>query len=257
MPIQSVRRAVAILNQFSVDEPELGVTQLSEKLGLHKSTVHRLLASLRRQGLVKRNPLTRKYRLGIGLIELGYAAMYSNALLQLVDPYLHYLADAVGAVAYLAVQDEDEILVVSLVRSPDLRDAVSWVPRAPLHCTSTGKIFLAHMPEDELTRLLDKGLARLTEKTISDPTDLRQELDRVREQGFATSLEEHEEGTNAIAVPIKKPDGTVIAALGVVGHSYIFTREKATKSLEIMRGIATDVSHKLASLSSQELDLLG
>jgi DNA-binding IclR family transcriptional regulator len=256
MPIQSVRRAIAILREFSVDEPELGVTQLSERLDLHKSTVHRLLASLRRAGLVKRVPTSRRYRLAVGLIELGHVALYNHALLQVVHPYVHYLADALGETALLAVRDDDEILIVLQVRSPDLRDSVRWVPRAPLHCTSTGRIFLAHMPENEVNGFLEKELTPRTAATISDPAELRAELGRVREEGFATSFEEYEEGINAIAVPIKKPDGTVAAALAASGYSYSFTREKAVKSLEIMRGIATDISHKLAALPPEELDLL-
>jgi DNA-binding IclR family transcriptional regulator len=257
MPIQSVRRSTAILRQFSVEEPELGVTQLSERLGLHKSTVHRLLTSLRRDGLVKRVPATRKYRLGIGLIELGYIATYNQRLLQVASPYVHYLADALGEAALLAVRDDDEILIVLQVRSPDLRDSVRWAPRAPLDSTSTGRIFLAHMPENELRKVLEKGLTPRTSMTISDPAELRAELERVREEGFATSFEEYEEGVNVIAVPIKKPDGTVVAALAAAGYSYSFTRDKAMKSLEIMRGIAIDVSHKLSALPPAELDLLG
>ena len=255
MPIQSVRRAIAILREFSVDEPELGVTELSERLGLHKSTVHRLLTSLLRGGLVRRVPTSRKYRLGIGLTELGYTAIHNQALLQVAHPYVHYLADALGESASLAVRDGDETLIVLQARSPDLRASVRWVARAPLYCTSTGRIFLAHMPEKELSRFLEKELAPRTPMTITDPVELRAELERVREEGFATSFEEYEEGTNSVAVPIRRPDGTVIAALGAAGYSYSFTREKAMKALEIMRGIAIDVSHKLATLPPEEIDL--
>lgn len=256
MRVQSVDRAVAILREFSVNEPVLGVTQLSERLDLHKSTVHRLLASLVQGGLVERDPRSRRYRLGVRLIELGYTVANSRNLLQIAHPYLHYLADKVEEITYLAVQEGAEMLNILQVPSPQLVQSVSWVGRAPLHSVATGKIFLAHMSEDELKPLLEKGLARMSSKTVTDPTDLQQELERVRERGFATAFEEHEEGINALAAPITKPDNdTVLAAVGVVGPSYRFTPERAMSFQDTVKGIAREVSQQLRALPPGALDL--
>jgi len=101
------------------------------------------------------------------------------------------------------------------------------------------------MEEDELATLLEKELPRFTESTITDPAELRAELEVVREQGFATCFEERKDGANAVAVPLAKRDGTVVATLSVVGHAYSLTREKAMHSLEILRGVATEISLKL------------
>jgi len=253
MRVQSVERAIAILREFSVEQPTLGVTELSERLGLHKSTVHRLLASLVVGGFMRRTP-KRKYRLGTRLIELGYNVINTQGLLQVAHPYLHYLAERVGELAYLGVRDGDSRLNVMQSEPPELKESVGWVARAPLGCTSSGKILLAHMSEDEVAAYLEKGLPRMTAKSITDPTDLRRELQRVREEGFGTSFEEFREGTNAISVPIAK-DSMVVAALAVVGYSYSLTQEKAMRSLEIMRGVAVDMSRKLGTLPSEELDL--
>lgn len=103
MPTQSVDRAISILRQFSVDEPQLGVSELSRRVGLTKSTVHRLLASLLQGGLVKQDPTTREYRLGLGLVELGQMVVHTDPLLRLVHPYQHYLADRVGEAVHLGV----------------------------------------------------------------------------------------------------------------------------------------------------------
>jgi DNA-binding IclR family transcriptional regulator len=257
MRVQSVDRAVAIMREFSVNEPVLGVTQLSDRLGLHKSTVHRLLASLVQGGLVERDARSRKYRLGIQLIELGSTVANSRKMLQAAQPYLRYLADKAEEVAYLAVQDGDEVLNLVQVPGPQLVQSVTWLGRGPLHCTATGKIFLSQMSEQELERLLDKGLTRVTEKTLTDPTALRNELLRVREQGFATAFEEHEEGVNAIAAPLSKPDNKVIAAVGVVGPSYRLTRERIADFQDIVRGIAREISQQLRGLPQVELDLYG
>ncbi len=256
MRVQSVDRATAILREFSVDEPLLGVTQLSDRLDLHKSTVHRLLASLVQGGLVERDPRTRKYRLGTGLIELGYTTANSNKLLQTAWPYLRYLADKLEEVTYLAVQNEDEILNLLQVPGPQLVQSVSWLGRAPLNCTATGKVFLAHKPQDELDTFLQKGLPRVTAKTITDPAALRRELDRVRQQGFATSFEEHQEGVNAIAAPITRPDKeVVIAAVGAVGPTYRFTRDSVLSFGDVVRSIAREISQQLRALPKEVLDL--
>jgi DNA-binding IclR family transcriptional regulator len=248
MPIQSVNRAISILNAFSINEAQLGVTELSHRLGLHKSTVHRLLKSLERGGLVERDPRNRKYSLGIRLIELAGTMLNSRNVPQVVRPYLHYLADAVEELTYLAYRVGDEVLNVEQVPGPHLVQSVGWQGRrTPLHSTSAGKIFLAYMSEKELERVLEKGLPGPTSRTITDPADLRYELERVREQGYATSYEELEEGTNAIAVPITSPNDEVIAAIGVVGPAYRFTPERSMSHLDVIRGVAREVSHRLGN----------
>lgn len=248
MPIQSVNRAIAILNAFTIDDAQLGVTDLSRRLGLHKSTVHRLLASLEKGGLVERPPGTRKYRLGIRLIELAGTMLNSRNVPQVVRPYLHYLADTVEELTYLGFRDGDEVINVEQIPGPHLVQSVGWQGRrTPLYCTSAGKIFLASMSEEELEAFSTKSLERMTDKTICDPTELQYELERVREQGYATSFEELEEGTNAIAVPITNSNGRAIAAIGVVGPSYRFTPERARSQLDIIRSVAREVSHRLGS----------
>jgi IclR family acetate operon transcriptional repressor len=248
MPIQSVDRAISILNAFSINEAQLGVTELSHRLGLHKSTVHRLLASLEKGGLVERDPRNRKYSLGIRLIELAGTMLNSRNVPQVVRPYLHYVADAVEELTYLAYLVRGEVLNVEQVPGPHLVQSVGWQGRrTPLHCTSAGKIFMAHMSEKQLEGVFEAGLQSLTSKTITDPADLRYELERVREQGYATSFEELEEGTNALAVPIRSPNDEVIAAIGVVGPSYRFTPERAMSHLDVIRSVAREVSHRLGN----------
>lgn len=245
MPVQSVDRAVAILNALSAVKGHLGVTDLSHKLDLHKSTVHRLLVSLQKGGFVERDPRSRKYRLGIRLVELGYAVLNSRGLPRVALPYLRYLADSVEEITYLAVQDGDGVLNVLQVPGPHLVQSVSWLGRGALHSTSTGKIFLAHMPEDELQAYLGKGLPRHTDKTICDAAELRAQLEEVRAKGFATSWEEDQEGINGVAAPIKTADNTVIAAIGVVGPSYRLTQTKALDVPPILTGVAREIAQRL------------
>jgi DNA-binding IclR family transcriptional regulator len=248
MPTQSVDRALAILKQFSVDEPQLGVTELSRRVGLTKSTVHRLLASLRQGGLVEQDPESREYRLGLGLLELAHTVISSEALLRTAAPYLRYLTERVGEAAYLAVREGHEVTTLIQVLGPALGQQVTWCGRMPLHATSSGKVLLAQLEESELTALLEEGLPRYTESTITEPAILREELQRVREQGFGVCFEEAERGVNAIAVPIVKPDGTVVAALAVVGRAYTMTQEKALASLERLKATSVEITLDLQRL---------
>lgn len=245
MPVQSVDRAVAILDALRARGDYLGVTQLSNELDLHKSTVHRLLVSLKQGGLVERDPRTRRYRLGLRLVELGYAVLNSRGLPQVALPYLHYLADTVKEVTFLSVRDGDRVIDVLQVPAPHMVQSINWLGSGSLHSTSTGKVFLAHMQEAELESYLNGPLASYTANTMTDANKLRAELELVRERGYATSWEEEAEGVNAIAVPLRRGQNEVVAAIGVVGPSYRFTPEKALEAPEIMFGVAREVSKQL------------
>jgi DNA-binding IclR family transcriptional regulator len=245
MPVQSVDRAVAILEALRAEGDYLGVTQLSNELGLHKSTVHRLLVSLKRGGLVERDPRTRRYRLGLRLVELGNAVLNSRGLPQVALPYLHYLADAVKEITYLAIRDGDRVLNVLQVPAPHMVQSINWLGSGSLHSTSTGKVFLAHMPEAEVESYLNEPLKSYTANTTTDANQLRDELKLVLDRGYATSWEEEDEGVNAIAVPVRRGQNEVVAAIGVVGPSYRFTSAKALEAPEVMLGVAREVSKKL------------
>jgi DNA-binding IclR family transcriptional regulator len=240
-----VDKAIAILKEYSLAEPELGVSELARRLGLTKSTVHRILASLVEGGLVEQDPDSHKYRLGSGLVELGYNVIHSNSLTKTALPYLSYLAAQVHEAAYIAVRERDSVLTMAQVLSADATDQVPWPGVLPLHATASGKVLLTQMQETELGALLDKGLAEWTEQTITGPDQLRQEMERVREQGYATCLEEQEAGVNAVAVPVRAPDGEVVAALSIVGPAYRLTRDKILASLETLKAISREITLKL------------
>jgi len=249
VPSRTVAKAMSILKQFSVEEPQLGVSELSRRLGLTRSTVHRLLASLREGGLIEQDPSTRKYRLGRTAVDLGYNAIYSDPMLVTALPYLYFLSDQVGETAYLGERRGDEVATVLHVLSPSSREQMHWYDRLPLHSSSSGKVLLAHTEESELVALLDKGLSRYTEHTVTDPVALREDLLSIRQQGFAACFEEYKLGINAIAVPIADQEGSVVAALSVLGPAYTLTRDKAMASLERMKAVSREITMKLASLS--------
>nr|MBA3691418.1 IclR family transcriptional regulator [Actinomycetota bacterium] len=164
--LQSVNRALRAL-ELIAEERELGVTELGRRLGVHKATASRLVATLAERGLVERDPLTEKYRLGFGLIRLAGAAMASLDLVRTGRPILEELADRTRETVNLGVLSGDAVVYIDQVTGTRSIVAVSWVGRrTPLHCTSNGKVLLAFLGEPERERLLVGPLERPTPRSV-------------------------------------------------------------------------------------------
>ncbi len=244
--VQSIERAIAILKAFSPEKEELGVTELSRKLDLHKSTVSRLLTSLQREGLVEENLVTRKYRLGMALVTLGGLVLQRLDVTQAARPLMQELANATQETVILAVKDGDEAVNVAQIPSSQLVKHIEWIGRrTPLHCTAVGKVLLAYSPMTEQKAFIARGLPRYTPDTISDSDLLCQQLARVREQGFATGQGEFEVGLNAIAAPIYAHTGRVVAALSVSGPAFRLSAEWFPPLTEHVLQVAATLSGQL------------
>lgn len=223
----TVQRAFALLRCFSIKDRELSVTELSRRLGVHKSTVSRLLTALSADRIVERNPETGKYRLGIGLLELAGLVQLHSDLRQIARPYLRQLSDTTLETVNLAILDGDHSVNLEQAVSYDrMISGAGWVGRrAPLHASSTGKTFLAFLPEERLATVLSSDLPRYTEHTITDAAGLRQELLTIRQQQYACTLQELELGLNSVAAIVRDHHGAVVAALSVTGPSARLTRQ--------------------------------
>jgi DNA-binding IclR family transcriptional regulator len=187
--IQSIDRAVELLYAIAV-APD-SAPSLAERCGLNRSTAWRILATLEHHGLVERDPAGNRYGLGIGVVKLAAAAGH-EPVVRLAQPVLHALADATGETVNLAVAHRLELVYADQVQARHVM-APNWLGHAvPLHATSTGKAFLAALPEAELDGLLRGPLERFTDATITDPRTLRAELEDVRERGYAVSRGELE-----------------------------------------------------------------
>ncbi len=218
--LQSVNRALRAL-ELIAEAGELGVTELGRRLDVHKATASRLVATLAERGMVERDPVTEKYRLGFGLIRLAGAAMASMDLVRTARPVLEDLADRTRETVNLGVISGDAVVYIDQVTGTRSIVAVSWVGRrTPLHATSNGKVLLASADDRERDRLLSHPLARTTAATITDPAKLRAQLAEIRTRGYATTMEELEEGLNAVAAPVRRADGEVVAAVSVSGPAF-------------------------------------
>ncbi|MCF8538349.1 MAG: IclR family transcriptional regulator [Candidatus Nanopelagicales bacterium] len=217
--LSSVRNAARLLKEFSYGSRELGVTELSRRLGIGKSTAHRLAHTLTEERLLERDPVTGAYRLGLAMYELGSVVSAHTDLHEACAPVIDQLRNATRETVQIAVLDGREVVYVERRESPQTLRLFGRVGhRNDAHCTSTGKVLLAHLPADRLESLLDGWvLPAQTQFTITDVRRLRDELDLTRRRGWAEQSNETEMGAASVAAPIRNGFGEVIASLSVAG----------------------------------------
>ncbi|WP_206439831.1 IclR family transcriptional regulator [Streptomyces scabichelini] len=217
--VQSVDRAVSILQVLAKRGPS-GVTEIADELAIHKSTVFRLLATLESRGMVEQDTERGRYRIGYTMVELAGGASKVNDLAVLSHPVCQELAATVGDTVNVAIRDGDDVISIDQAIGSSIM-SIDWVGRrSPMHATSAGKLFMAHMTPEEIEEIFAERPKQYTPHTIVDPTRLAAELEAVRERGYATTSEEHEIGLAAIAAPIHSLNGQVIAAVTLSGPTF-------------------------------------
>lgn len=246
---QAVIRAVGLLKSFSRERPERTLAELADDLGLSKTTAHRLLTALESEGLVARNPATKSYRLGPAVLVLGSLALISNDLRAVVEPELRGLAERTGETATLEVPLEGSMLIVAEVMGSHLVTVTAELgTRWPIHATSTGKAFLAALPEDGRRRLLKPPLRRLTPSTIVDIDAFEAELELVREQGYATAYDEIEIGASAVGTVLRDAYGTPVAGISFGGPTSRLTAGRVKDLARELMAVAARLAPRLHSM---------
>jgi IclR family acetate operon transcriptional repressor len=252
--IRAVERALDILLCFSSETPELTMTQIAEQVGIHKSTTHRMLATLERKRFVQRDPTTGTYRLGIRVLQMAYLTLEHNDLRRLATPFLRHLCDQHQENVDLSVLDDTDVVYLNMIESPQrVKLAAAVGQRLPAFATASGKAILAFMPDETVQRILKRGMPQYTLHTLRSPEAFLENMRQVRKQGFALSEQEFEEGIDAVAAPILDHSNQPIAAVAVAGPAYRLTRERMIEIgplvLAAARGIAREVemaAHPLA-----------
>lgn len=245
--MQSVKRAIAILKAFSLEKPERGVGELSRQMGLHKSTVSRLMATLEEGGLLARDPETQRYRLGLDLIGLAAQVLNYTDVREIARPLLRQLASDCQESVNLVVLDGGQVMNLDQFVAParQVKNIGRVGRRMWAHCTAAGKVLLAHLPPEELDLALTGELESFTSRTITDPAHLRRELSQIRAQGYAIVQEELEEGLNAAAAPIYDHTAKVAAAISVAGPAYRVTPERFPELIRQLVSTANQISERL------------
>lgn len=246
--VQSVDRAVSVL-ELLARQGQVGVTDISEILGVHKSTAFRLLGALENRGLVEQPGVRGKYRLGFGIVRLAGAMTNRLDLTQQSQQVCERLAEELGETVNVAVSGDGVVVNIQQVRGNSAVVTQNWVGRrTPLHATSNGKVLLAYMPFIELNKQLQDGLERFTTNTVTDPGTLRAELREVRDRGYGLAIEELEIGLNAVASPIRSMNGDVMATVSVSGPSYRLTEDAVPDAGESVVKAGREISERMGFL---------
>lgn len=245
--IQSVDRALQILDVFSIKEKELGVTEIAHRLDLHKSTAFGLLTTLEHWGCIEQNRQTGKYRLGLKLLELGDRVKEGLDLRVLGLPFLQELVECYRETVHLVVHDRGEVVYIEKVEGPTAIRMYSQVgKRAPMHSTGVGKVILAYRPPEEVDALIaEKGLDAYTPNTITDEERLREELIKIRENGYCFDNEEIEVGLRCVAAPIMDSQQEVVAAISLSGPSTRMTDAQMEELISPVKETALKISRSL------------
>ena len=216
--LSSVATAVRLLKAFSEQQTEIGISDLARKLGVAKSTVHRLAVTLCSDGMLEQNPDSGKYRLGISLFRLGSLVRRRMSVSNEARPLLRELREKVNETVHLAVLDGSEIMYVyNLESTQAIRMRSDVGVRKPAYCTAEGQAILAFQPPEVIEDVIRAGLAARTPQTVTDADKLRRVLEAVRQRGCAIEDEESELGMRCIAAPLRNDAGEVVAAIGLAG----------------------------------------
>jgi IclR family acetate operon transcriptional repressor len=243
--VQSLERALDILELLGRSDVELGVTEIGPSAGLANGTAHRLLATLTRRGYARQNPETRKYALGLKALALSTSAQ--ERLGPLARPFLTELMEVSQESSNLASLDKNSVVYIDQVPAPRMvRMFTEPGNRAFPHATGTGKVLLAYQPEEVVDSIVrQNGLPRFTPHTITDAGRLKDELNDIRKQGYALDSEEREEGVRCLAAPVFGPYGRVLAAMSISGPASRLNETRLQELIPHITGIAHKFSHSL------------
>jgi IclR family acetate operon transcriptional repressor len=245
--VQSVERALDVLEALAEHGGEAGLSEIAARTGLPYGTIHRLLRTLLARGYVRQES-DRRYALGGGLVRLGGIA--ESMVGVWAQPYLAKMVELSGETANLAVLEGDFVVYVAQVPSPRRLRMFAEVGRRVLpHSTAVGKVLLAGRPEAEAVAVFERtGMPRRTPNTITELDAMRAELETVRRQGYALDLGEEELGVHCLAVPVRD-GGRVVAAMSVSGPAERIVALDRDELAEGMRKIASQFGDELGPIA--------
>ncbi|MEW8958211.1 MAG: IclR family transcriptional regulator [Moorella sp. (in: firmicutes)] len=245
--ILSIEKSLKILEALAAAGEGLGLSELSRRLSLNKSTVYRMLTTFKVHGYVDQEPVTGKYTLGFKILELSSSLLERLDVRAVAHPFLKELAEKSGEVAHMVIRDGTEAVYIDKVEGNRTIRMYSQIGRrVALHSTAVGKAILAFLPPEEVEEIIgEKGLPAFTPRTITSLTTLQAELAGVRERGYAVDDGENEEGIRCVGAPIFDHQGQVIAALSISGSVITVTLERLPILGLLVRRASGEISRRL------------
>lgn len=230
--IQSVSHALDVLEEFFGGTGEVGVTELSKRLKLHKNNVFRLLATLEARGYIEQNKATENYRLGLKCLQLGQTFAQQMGFLLQAKTVLDKLVSSIQESTFVAVKKGTSVVPLDFVESQNAVRVVEFLGLPlPLHCTASGKVHLAFDSEEGLNQTLPDNLIRYTEKTIVDREVLFVQLREIRDLGYAVEQGEFMEEVASVAVPVRDYTRALVGSLAITGPAHRLTNERIQREV--------------------------
>jgi DNA-binding IclR family transcriptional regulator len=251
--VQSLHRAVAILQAVAGARPGIGLAELTKELGLHSSTTFHLAKTLVTLGLMRQDPESKRYRIGPRLFSLASGALDELELLNIAVPYLTSLAQQTGENSHIAVKSANEVVIIGKCDgTASIRLAERVGSARPAHATAIGKMLLSAMPAPELDRLLmSLPLPPITPKTIVDPEKLKATIREAGENGIAFDDGEFDADVRCLAAPVFDFRNRMIAAIGISAPIWRFGLGRIGEVTELVQNAARDLSRQLGYESNQ------
>jgi DNA-binding IclR family transcriptional regulator len=244
----SVKTALEVLRTFTPENPTRGVIEIAGLLGLHKSTISRMLATLEEERLVRRDPAGEKYQLDLGLLELAGVLLNQLDLRPTALPFLRNLANISKEAVSLAVWDENSTMLIEYLPSPHPIGYLGRIGhRTPAYCSSGGKAMLAYAEEVRVQAVIDAGFRRFTSRTLTTGEELRHELAVIRQRGYSINRGEFWDGVTGVSAPIWDINSSPIAAVSVVGPDYRFPQDRIEEYGQLTKETAGDISRLLGA----------
>jgi IclR family acetate operon transcriptional repressor len=245
--VKSLVKALNIVEVLADEEPPYTLTELSRRLHLHVSTVHRLLVNLVRHGFVEQDPLSGGYQLSFRVLRMGLRVLDRVDFRRVAQPLLHDLSLRTKEAVHLAILQEGRAISIEKFGNPqpvglDARLGIVL----PLHATGVGKTLLAYQSDELLNQVAQTpGLPRLTAHTLTTLPQLRRELERIREQGYAFDQEEAVEGLRCVAGPVFNHAGQIVAAFSVAGPATRLAPARLAEIAQMVRETSQQISYRL------------
>lgn len=241
--VQSVDRAVAILKCFNENKRELKLTEISEQLGLNKSTAHGIINTLKYHGLIDQDENTQKYRLGLCLIGLGELVISSMDVRSLAYPIIEELCRELEETIHVGVLDGNEIVYVDKKEcNKSIKISSKIGARYPAYSTADGRILLSYLDLETQEKIIPEEIKKFTPKTITDKQKIIKELVKIRESGYAIDDEENVVGLTCVAAAVFDYSGKARYGISVTGPTIRMTEEKKAESIKVLKDAVSRIS---------------
>ena len=240
--VKSLYKAVKLLDCFSIDSPERGISELSELTGMCKSSVHNIITTFEKCEFIEKNLQNSKYRLGIKILQLNNILYLTNDLRNTVRPYLEKISAFSNECVYFAIPAELEVIYLDTVYTSGNTSGRSIIGiKAPMYCTGVGKAIMANLDPETIEQVLNLGLAPCTPYTITDKDKMVKELDLIKCMGYAVDNMEHEYGIKCVSVAIRNINGNVVGSVSISGPSLRFTNDKILGYADFLINISNEL----------------